>query len=207
MVADPLRIYPSEELLRRERDYLAREKEAETKSEFLNGEIIAMAGASPTHIRISVSVTRVLGNKLLGTSCEPFAQDASVRVVGLSPLLPNDYTYPDVVVACDAEFEGSHLLNPVVIIEVLSPSTEIKDRTLKLDAYRKIPSLRDYLLVSQERRRVEHYHKLDDNEWRWRIFDDANDEIALDAIGCTLKMSEIYERVPFNAAPSESENV
>src|SRR5215216_186004 len=116
MVADPMRFTPVEELSRREQEYLAREKEAETKSEFLQGEIIAMAGASPTHIRVTVSVTRLLGNQLVGKTCELLNQDARVKVAGLSPLLLNDYAYPDAVVACNAEFdEDNHLLNPVVI--------------------------------------------------------------------------------------------
>jgi Uma2 family endonuclease len=207
MVADPLRLIPSEELLRREQEYLEQEKEAETKSEFLGGEIIAMAGASPTHVRINVSVTGILRNQLRGQLCEPFAQDSRLKVAGLSPLLTNDYTYPDVIVACDAQFDAdNHLLNPVVIIEVLSPSTELKDRTQKLDAYRHIPTLRDYLLVAQERMRVEHYHKLDDSEWRWRIYEATDETIALDAIGCALNLGEIYERVNFDAPAPESES-
>ena len=190
MVADPLRFITPEE-------YLRREKEAETKSEFLNGEIIAMAGASPTHVRITATLMRVLGIQLLGKTCEPFSQDLRVGIAGLSALLPSDFTYPDVVVACDAQFDDDYnLLNPVVIIEVLSPSTELKDRTLKLDAYRHIATLRDYVLIAQNQRRVEHYRRLDAGEWRWRIFEAPGEEIVLDSIGCTLKLSEIYERVP-----------
>src|SRR5579883_412044 len=135
--------------------YLERERVAARKSEYYDGIIVAMAGASPDHDRIAVNLLRHLGNQLEGTPCEPFSSDMRVRVPAY-----NRYFYPDVSVACgEAQFEAlsgvRSLLNPRLIVEVLSASTEKNDREEKYDCYRSLDSLAVYLLIAQDRPRVE----------------------------------------------------
>lgn len=184
MVAEPKMWFLTPE------EYLRQERAAETKSEFIGGEIIAMAGAKPVHVRLTDNVTIRLGVQLEGKSCEVFSQDLRVEMND-----EGDYCYPDVVVACEAQFDDDNLLNPVVIIEVLSPSTELKDRTTKFEALRKRASLRDYVLIAQNRVHVEHFHRETDKSWILTMLDAREDELVLDSIGCRLKLAEIYARV------------
>lgn len=193
MVAEPKRWFVTAA------DYLENERHAETKSEFLNGEIVAMAGASPKHVRLNANFVIRLGVQLDGKPCEVFAQDLRVAISDAG-----DYVYPDVVVACGAQFEGDNLLNPKVIIEVLSPSTELKDRTTKFAIYLKVPSLTDLLFVAQDKIRVEHYHREQNAEWTLKILEDSADEILLDAIECRLSVADIYARVTFEASDTHS---
>lgn len=177
-------------------DYLAIERRAETKSEYLNGAIYAMSGASRNHNRITVNLAAALHTRLRGKSCEPFAADMRVKVspTGL-------YTYPDVVIACgEPRFEDQHLdtlLNPTVIIEVLSTSTEAYGRGEKFAHYRALESLTDYLLVAQNKPRVEHYQRQADDQWMYSVADGMEAQVELAAIDSKLQLAEIYERVEF----------
>src|SRR4051794_37409677 len=149
MVAQPQHYYTPEE-------YLTLERAAEYKSEYLDGQILPMSGASRAHNIITAHLVRLLDTQFDGRPCQVYGSDMRVRVsaTGL-------YTYPDVTASCGAQqFVGAHqvtLLNPTVIIEVLSPSTELYDRTEKFDHYRRLESLADYVLVAQDRVRVDHY--------------------------------------------------
>lgn len=185
--ADPARtVYTTEE-------YLARERMAEAKSEYLGGEILAMAGASRAHNLITVNLSRELSQQLRGRPCEAYSADMRVRVreTGL-------YTYPDVVVACgDIQFEDDQvdtLLNPVVVIEVLSPKTEAYDRGEKFAHYRRLESLQEYVLVAQDKMRVERYVRQGD-QWVLSELSALEDVLQIDAIGCNVGLSDIYERV------------
>lgn len=137
-------------------EYLTLERKSPTRNEYFRGEIFAMAGASREHSLIGANITREVGNQILDRPCESYSNDMRVRVdaTGL-------YTYPDVVVVCgEPEFQDREvdtLLNPTVIFEVLSESTEAYDRGVKFGHYRKIPSLREYVMVSQDRMLVERY--------------------------------------------------
>jgi Uma2 family endonuclease len=153
-----------------------------------------MAGASPTHVRLAANLIIRLGIQLDGKSCEVFPQDLRVLISET-----DDYVYPDIVVVCDAEFAHDNLLNPVVIIEVLSPSTEMKDRTIKFEALRKRASLMDYILVAQNRVHVEHFHRQPDASWNLRILETMEDEVTLESIGCRLLLGQIYARVSLPA--------
>ena len=194
MVADPTTTY-------RAAEYVVLENEAETKSEFFNGQIYAMAGASPTHVRISGNVYHAIRTQLRGKPCEPFNSDLRVRVNETGA-----FVYPDVTVACPpltfAEDDANALTNPVVIVEVLSPSTEANDRGVKWNHYQHVRSLRDYVLVAQDRMRVEHYSRLDDGSWRYLVAENES-ALSLSSIECQLNLDEVYERVEFaEAAPS-----
>jgi len=177
-------------------DYLALERAAATKSEFCDGEIFAMAGTSKNHARIVMNFSRELSNLLKGRKCEPFANNLRVKVEA-SGL----YTYPDLLVVCDdAQFEDAHLdtlLNPTLIIEVLSDSTEQYDRVKKFDFYRALPSLQEYVLVSQAAPRVEQFLRTPEAEWIYRVATDPAASVQFPSIDCQIAISEIYDRVEF----------
>ena len=180
-------------------DYLALERQAETKSEYLNGYIYAISGASRNYNRITLSLGAMLHSRLRGKPCEPFVNDMRVKVspTGL-------YTYPDAIVVCgEPQFEDTQLdtlLNPKVIIEVLSDSTEKYDRGDKFAHYRALKSLTDYLLIAQHQPRIEHFARQHDETWRYTVADGLDAETEIATIGCTLRLAEIYERVTFAEA-------
>lgn len=174
--------------------YLAVERAAEDKNEFIDGEVVAMTGASRKHNLISVNITAELRGQLKGRPCEMYAGDMRVRVPS-SRL----YTYPDVVVVCEEpRFEDDQLdtlLNPTLLVEVLSDSTEKYDRGKKFGFYRTIESLSDYLLIAQDERRIEHYAKRPDGRWLLAEYSSEDDVIALDSISCRLALQEVYDKV------------
>jgi Uma2 family endonuclease len=180
-------------------EFLRREREAETKSEYENGVIIAMAGASTAHNRIAFDLGISLGNQLRGTSCEPFGSDMRVRVS------PNKYYYPDLAVVCGQPQEGGidEISKPAMIVEVLSESTERRDPVVKFDAYRALPSLTYYVLIAQDRARAECFSRQPDGSWRVDIALGLEAALSLPAIGCELRLSEIYARVTFPPAEDD----
>lgn len=188
MSTQPKRRYTPEE-------YLALERQGQFRSEYVNGEIYAMSGASREHNVIAVNVTRELSNQLRQGPCEVYTADMRVMVdeTGM-------YAYPDVVVSCgEPEFEDRQvdtLLNPTVIVEVLSPSTEAYDRGAKFAHYRRLPSLREYVLVAQDRPAVTRY-VFDGQQWIFSEVTDLEGTVNLTSIGCTLALRDVYERVEF----------
>ena len=182
--------------------YLAIEREADHKSEYFAGEMFAMSGASEPHNVISVNATRELSLQLRGRPCRVYANDMRVKVdvTGL-------YTYPDVGAVCgERRFDDTHqdtLVNPTLIVEVLSPSTELYDRGRKFDHYSRIESLTDYLLIAQDRPRVEHYARKGDQQWLLSVFEDLQATVPLVSLGCVLEMALLYENVDF--VPNETE--
>jgi len=182
-------------------EYLALERRSETKSELVNGRIYAMTGASREHNLITANLVRELSTQLRGRPCESYASDMRVKVdeTGM-------YTYPGVVALCgEPAFEDAAvdtLLNPAVIVEVLSPSTESYDRGEKFAHYRRLASLREYVLVAQNRVRVEHYARRGE-QWVLTEFSDLAGAFELPSVGCTLRLVDVYERVAesFGAEP------
>ena len=182
--------------------YLTQEREATVKSEYIDGQIYAMSGASRQHNRITIDVATLINVQLRSGPCELFANDMRVKV--------NDdslYTYPDVVVACgEARFEDAALdtlLNPTLIIEVLSDSTEKYDRGKKFAHYQRIEALREYVLISQDEARIECYTRQADNRWILHTVTSMTDEIPLESIDCILPLAEVYARVRFEAEEAE----
>lgn len=177
--------------------YLSQERQSEVRSEYFDGEIFAMAGASREHNQISTNLVRVLGNQLLEKPCNVYSSDMKVKIDKV-----RKYTYPDVVVACQPErFEDEKrdvLLNPVVIIEILSDSTEAYDRGRKFLHYQSLDSLVEYLLVSQNASLIERFSRQDGNHWIYSQFHDMNDVIDIEYIGCILPLQEIYQKVDLN---------
>lgn len=174
-------------------EYLALERAAEFKSEYVNGEIFAMAGATREYNLIAANVLAGLHGQLTARPCEVYGSDMRVQVsdTGL-------YTYPDVVAVCGgARFEDEHrdtLLNPSVLVEVLSPTTESYDRGEKFAHYRRLASLQDYVLIAQDKVRVEHFAR-QGGQWLLTEASDVDGTIHLAAIGCTLALRDVYAKV------------
>ena len=176
-------------------EYLIKERESEFKSEYRDGDIIAMPGASRQHNLISGNIFGELYIQLLDNSCEVYTNDMRVKVSDTDL-----YTYPDVVVVCDEpHFEDNNfdtLLNPTVIVEVLSPSTESYDRNEKFTSYQTLESLQEYVLVSQNNRSVEQYIRKGE-EWSLTLFRSVEDVMQLASIECKLALRAIYAKVKF----------
>ncbi len=176
-------------------EYVAHEREVEAKSEFLNGEIFAMSGASRKHNLVAWNIVSALSPQIKKRGCEGYAGDMRVRIPATDL-----GTYPDLVVVCDGpRFEDDTedtLLNPTLIIEVLSPSTEDYDHGKKFAHYRSLRSLRVYLLVAQQEVHVELLERQDDNRWVFSETRDIGETLDLPVIGATLALADVYDRVP-----------
>ena len=177
-------------------EYLAWERKTNTKNEYLNGQIVAMAGASFAHNIITTNTTTALNNQLVGSDCIVVASDMRVRT---NPAA--SYFYPDVLVVCDEpRFEDNAfdtLLNPIVLVEVLSPSTEAYDRGEKFAHAKQLASLQAYILVSQERVHVEHYLR-HGTQWVLTELRSLEDVLTLASIDCELPLRDIYTHVAFS---------
>ena len=177
-------------------EYLASERKATRKSEYLSGEILAMSGASNAHNLITLDIATELNIQLRRRGCLVYASDMRIRTSSTG-----SYFYPDVAVVCDKpRFEDNvfdTLLNPIVVIEVLSPSTEAFDRGEKFVHYQELGSLREYILVSQDKVRVEHYGLIK-AQWVQTEFHGYEDVLSLTSIGCELPSQDIYRRVAFS---------
>jgi Uma2 family endonuclease len=174
-------------------EYLAFERQSEVKHDYLDGEIFAMSGASRRHNRIVLNVGSRLDSMLKARGCEVFVNEMRVRTPGT-----RFFTYPDVVVSCDEpKFDDAELdtfLNPVLIIEVLSRSTQDYDRGTKFDHYRSIPTLTEYVLVAQDRVHVEHHLHQASDGWLMNELDDLAQMLELSSVGCRLPLTDIYDR-------------
>lgn len=185
-------------------DYLARERAATAKSEYVNGRVYAMAGASRFHNLIVGNIFAEIRAQTRGRACEAYVNDMRVKVsrTGL-------YTYPDIVALCEQpRFEDDHvdtLLNPGLIIEVVSPSTESYDRGEKFAHYRRLKTLTEYILISQATSRIEHYRREGDT-WVLTELSGPDAELSIASVGCVVRFSDIYDRVAFpsdTAAPRD----
>lgn len=188
-------------------EYLRMERESEGKRDYLNGEVFDMTGGSRFHNLISGNIFASFHRQLRNRKeCEVFVNDMRVKVEA-SGL----YTYPDVAVTCEpARLEDEHrdtLLNPMVIVEVLSPSTEAYDRGLKFEHYRSQESLCDYLLVHQDKVHADHFIREEGNRWVFSEWKTLADILEIVSIGCTLSLEDVYEKtdVPAGSNPGVSE--
>ena len=177
-------------------EYLELERKAETKSEYLNGEIFPMPGVSRAHSLIVKNLTIELGTQFMDRPCEQHGPDMRVKIPA-SGL----YTYPDIAALCgEPKFEDRQvdtLLNPQLIIEVLSDSTESYDRGRKFAHYRRIESLMEYVLVSQSECRIEQYLRQDHGKWLYAETTDPNASVELTSVTCRLLLSRVYQKVAF----------
>lgn len=173
-------------------EYLDLERSAHDKSEYIDGRILAMAGGSERHNRLVANLIIALGSQLRGRSCRVYPSDLKVWI----PRGPR-YFYPDVTVICGpAEFFDERedvVTNPVLLVEVISDGTAAMDRGLKLQSYTQIPTLQDYLLVSQESPRIERYARGEGGPWLYTEHTEREARINLAAIGCVLTLSDVFD--------------
>ena len=177
-------------------EYLSMERASDVKHEFAFGEIYAMSGASARHVGVVSNIVGELRNQLRQRPCQVYSTDLRLSVDA-----NQRYTYPDVMVVCDKpqflDKQLDTLLNPDLIVEVLSESTRNYDRGDKFQQYRGIPSFREYLLVDQAKAHVERYSKQSDGTWSLWETDDMNASIQLDSVGAKLPLTEIYFKIDF----------
>lgn len=177
-------------------EYLALERKSEIRSEYIAGRMYAMSGASRRHSLITGNFHRELSTQLLGRRCEAHMIDLRLKV---SP--SGMYTYPDIVAVCgEVLLEDEHfdtLLNPTVIVEVLSGSTEAYDRGEKFAHYRRLDSLREYVLVAQDKIRVEHFRR-EGEEWILSEVSGPDAVLHLGSIDCHVSVAAIYDKVEFD---------
>lgn len=173
-------------------EYLALERKARRKSEYVNGQMIALAGASRAHNLIAGNLYREVSRQFLGRPCEAYIGDMRVKV-----LATGLYTYPDIAAVCgEILFEDEHsdtLLNPTVIVEVLSPSTEAYDRGEKFAHYRRLEYLQEYLLVAQDKVRIERYIR-QGAVWALSEANSLDEKVGLASIGCEVLLRDVYDK-------------
>lgn len=186
--------------------YLAIERAAERRSEYIDGQMYAMAGASEAHNLIVGNTLSAIHQQVRSRPCRVYPSEMRVRARSRGP-----YMYPDLSVACgepafdDDEFDT--LLNPVLLIEVLSPSTEAYDRGRKFEAYKKIESLREYLLLASDRMHADLYVRQPEGRWLLASASQPNDVLVLESVGVQLRLAEVYEKVKFAASPAAQDQV
>jgi Uma2 family endonuclease len=190
--------------------YLALEREAEERHQFIDGQIFAMAGESLAHSTICCNLIAILVPQLRGGRCRTFSPNMKIRS---GPMTQHSrkgmFSYADATVVCgEPRFHDEHrdvLLNPKVIVEVLSPSTEAFDRGEKFQRYRDhLDTLEDYLLISSHRPRIEHYQRRGERQWLYTSAEGLESSMAVESIGCHLPLAEVYERVEFPAEEEDS---
>lgn len=177
-----------------EDEYLAAERLSKTKHELIHGHVVAMAGASARHNAICANLLAVLGARLRGGACRALTSDQRVHVpsTGL-------YTYPDVTVVCGQPVMHAKdrltLLNPTVLVEVLSPETEAYDRGAKFHHFQSIESFRGYVLVASSEHRIEHYRRIESHRWELTSYDADDALVELPALGIAIPLAEVYDGV------------
>jgi Uma2 family endonuclease len=177
--------------------YLAFERAREDRHEFINGQVVPRAISDLTHNEIMVNLVGAIHPGLRGNRCY------ILMLMRVRVLTTGDYLYPDLVGFCgDSDLEDAHedtLLNPALMIEILSPETEAFDRGRKFELYRQMPSVQEYLLVSSDSPLIEHYARRDDTTWVYTAHSGLDAQpIALASIGCTLQLAEVYQEVNFD---------
>ena len=189
-------MHPMPRRLFTEEEYLAIERASEFRSEYLDGEIYAMSGARRPHCLIASNLSGLFYNQFRGRPCEFYVNDMRVRV--------DDgrlYAYPDLVALCGEarmlDDHGDNLLNPQLIIEILSPSTASFDEGEKGNRYRQLESLTDYLLVHQKQMLVRHWSRQEKHRWVVVDYEQPTDQVHMEALRVVIKLSDIYERVVF----------
>jgi Uma2 family endonuclease len=179
-------------------EYLAAERLSESRSEYLDGVVCPMTGASIKHIKVVANLTAELIIQLRGRPCDVLPIDLKVRLPG-----SRKFFYPDVTVVCgELQFHDERrdiILNPLLIVEVLSKSTEAFDRGAKFQAYQMLESLKEYVLVAQERPVVEQFVRQADGKWTYTSVAGLEGSLSLPSVECTLSLSAVYDKVDFDS--------
>jgi Uma2 family endonuclease len=176
-------------------EYLRLERNDGSKHEFYNGKILSKSGSGRRHNLICSNMTIAIGSRVIGQKSEVYVNDMRVQLNSKS------FCYPDlIVVKANPQFdpvETDVLRNPTVIVEVLSPTTSMRDKTEKLEGYLAMDSVREYLLVKEEDLKVEHYAKQTVKQWMYKIYDGREDVVSLESINCKISLAEIYSQITF----------
>jgi len=184
-------------------EYLEFEKTSLVRHEYVDGQIFAMAGESKNHNRLAGDVNSRLNDLLFGSGCEAFIENVKVKVSSTR------YYYPDVIVSCSEpiEDEDAYIIeDPILIVEVLSKTTTRNDRVEKMNAYQNLHSLREYVIIAQDRTRIEIYrHQQAGETWQCEAFTDPEQEVFLASVGAKIKLADLYRRVRFPAITEEEE--
>lgn len=173
-------------------EYLEGEEISDIKYEFVDGNVYAMAGTSQNHNRIARNILIALSNHLRDSPCEPYMENIKVRTT------EEVFYYPDVLVTCEGEFKDKYYCEePILVVEVISPSTEQIDRREKLRAYQQMPSVQEYVIVEQEKLGVQIHRRQPDGRWITYFFTRTDTEFNLESVDLTLELAEVYRRVVF----------
>lgn len=186
-------------------DYVKMERGSATKHEFVDGKILSSAGSSRRHNLIGTNTTVAVGSRLRGNKCELYVNDMRVQ------MSRKRFSYPDVIIVSGepkfTDGETDILLNPTVVVEVFSRATIAYDKTIKLESYLAMDSVREILLVKEDEMRVEHYFKQNAKQWIYRIYNASDDIINLDSVNCKIAVAEIYSQVKFEQEALKSKAV
>lgn len=178
-------------------EYLAGERDVEIRHEYVTGYVYAMAGASNRHNRIAGNLYIRLDEHLADGPCAPYISDMKVKVS------ESVVYYPDVVVACDNPWKDPYYCtHPVLVVEVLSPSTQRIDQNEKLAAYQNMPCIRDYLIVAQDQMRIDWHHRLENGDWAHDMFTQSEEQFELGSVGLTLSVADVYRNIRFEEVQS-----
>ena len=175
-------------------EYLEIERAAPFKSDFYNGEMYAMAGASPKHNEIKDNLILEIGTQLRAGRCRTYSSDQRLKMDRFG-----NYTYPDIIIQCLPPVydtvDPDSLTNPTAVVEILSPSTEQYDRNIKQINYRDIPTLKEIVLVFQAYRKIERYSRRDDGTWSWDVFNDPDGDFTFASVPVTIPLADVYRGV------------
>ena len=188
MIASPDKSYLTPE------EYLQLEAASDSKHEYINGEIYAMAGATDTHVTIALNIAVMLRSHLRGSGCRVFISDMKVRIE-----TKNRFYYPDVMVTCETKDRENSTYKqfPRLIIEVLSNSTEAFDRGDKFADYQSLPSLQEYVLINTKKARIECFRRTEEGLWLLQFYELEDSQFKLTSVDFTSKISDVYEEVEF----------
>ena len=193
------------EINRTVEEYLHAERNSGRKSEFLNGKILTTNNSNRTHNLIVSNITIAVGSRLGGNKAEIYVSNMRVQVNA------NRLSYPSVVIVSGEpsflDNRSDVLLNPTVVFEIYSKDTSFHDKTEKLEAYLAMPSIRECLLVKEDEMRVEHYTKQNAKQWIYRIYNDKDEVVTVDALNCKVSMTEIYAQIKFGQTEVRSQSV
>lgn len=175
------------------KDYISMNRHNSERYEFVNGKILTTSGSNRTHNVITTNITIAVGSRLKTSKSEIYVSSMLVQ------LSPERYSYPDVVIVSgDPSFIDSNndiLLNPSIIVEIYSQNTNFHEKTEKLECYLSMPSVREYISIKEDEMRVEHYTKQNAKQFIYRIYNDRDDVVSLDAINCKISLAEIYAQI------------
>ncbi len=179
-------------------EYLKQERAAPSRSDFVGGKILSVAGSNRTRSLLGSNATIAIGSRIHGQKNEIYAGNMRVQIS------PNRFSYPDVVIVGGkpvfADNQMDTLQNPTVVVETYSKNTNSLDKTEKLESYLAMDSIREYLLVKEDEMRVEHYAKQNAKQWVYRIYNERDEIIALDSVNCKVSLKEIYSQINFEGA-------